>query len=44
MMQARGWMLDVWDDVLPRTDPDLLADHNRQVAAALALEGGEVFV
>ena len=44
MMQARGWMLEVWDDVLPRTDADLLAEHNRHVAAALAQHGGEALV
>ena len=44
MMQARGWMLQLWDDVLPRTDAELLAEHNRQVAAALAEGGGEALV
>ena len=44
MMQARGWMLRLWDDVLPRTDGELLAGHNRQVAAALAEGGGEALV
>ena len=44
MMQARGWMLELWDDVLPRTDADLLADNNRQVAQALAEVSGEALV
>ena len=37
-------MLQLWDDVLPRTDAELLAEHNRQVAAALAEGGGEALV
>jgi hypothetical protein len=44
MMQARGYMLAVWDDVLPRTDPDLLADNHREVAAAMADGGGQALV
>ncbi len=40
MMQGRGPMLAFWDDVLPPTDPDLLAANARQVAAALAAQGG----
>jgi diadenosine tetraphosphate (Ap4A) HIT family hydrolase len=44
MMQARGYMLAVWDDVLPRTDPELLAENHRQVAAAMAAGGGEALV
>jgi hypothetical protein len=41
MMQGRGYMLAVWDDVLPRTDPELLAENQAQVAAAMAAGGGE---
>lgn len=41
MMQARGYMLPVWDDVLPPVDPDLLADNRRKVAEALAVGGGD---
>lgn len=41
MMQGRGYMLAVWDDVLPGTDPGLLAENHAQVAAAMAAGGGE---
>jgi hypothetical protein len=41
MMQGRGYMLAVWDDVLPKTDPELIAANKRQVAAAMAAGGGE---
>lgn len=44
MMQARGYMLPVWDDVLPPTDPELLAENRRQVAAAMAADGGDALV
>ena len=44
MMQGRGAMLAFWDDVLPPTDPDLLARNARQVAQALAREGGEALI
>lgn len=44
MMQGRGAMLAFWDDVLPPTDPDLIAAHRKQVAAALAAGGGEALV
>jgi len=40
MMQGRGPMLAFWDDVLPRTDAALLAEHARRVAEALAARGG----
>lgn len=40
MMQGRGPMLAFWDDVLPRTDPELVDANRRQVAAALAAKGG----
>lgn len=44
MMQGRGNMLSIWDDVLPKTDPTLLADHARQVAEAMAAGGGKALV
>ena len=44
MMQGRGAMLAFWDDVLPATDPALIAENARQVAAALAKGGGKAFV
>jgi hypothetical protein len=44
MMQGRGPMLAFWDDVLPPTDPALLAAHGRQVAELLAVQGGEALV
>ena len=44
MMQARGYMLAVWDDVLPRTDAALLAENNARVAAAMAEGGGTALV
>lgn len=44
MMQGRGYMLAVWDDVLPATDPDLLAENRRRVAAAMAEGSGEALV
>lgn len=44
MMQGRGYMLAVWDDVLPPTDPELLAENRRRVAAAMAEGGGEALV
>jgi hypothetical protein len=44
MMQGRGFMLAVWDDVLPKADPDLIAANNRQVAATMAAGGGELLV
>ena len=44
MMQGRGPMLAFWDDVLPPTDPELLAANGRQVAEALAAHGGEALV
>ena len=43
-MQGRGYMLQVWDDVLPRTDPDLLAEADAHVAAAMAKGGGNALV
>jgi hypothetical protein len=44
MMQGRGYMLAVWDDVLPKADPEHIAANNRQVAEALAAGGGEVML
>jgi diadenosine tetraphosphate (Ap4A) HIT family hydrolase len=44
MMQGRGPMLAFWDDVLPPVDPELLAEHGRQVARVLAARGGEALV
>ena len=44
MMQGRGYMLAVWDDVLPKTDPELVATNKRHVAEALAAGGGEVML
>ena len=41
MMQGRGYMLAVWDDVLPRTDPAVLAENHARIAAAMAAGGGE---
>lgn len=41
MMQARGYMLPVWDDLLPPVDPALVSRHQRQVAEAMAGGGGE---
>ena len=43
MMQGRGPMLAFWDDLLPAVADDLLAEHRRVVAEALAEGGGEVF-
>lgn len=40
MMQARGYMLPVWDDVLPPCDPDFVASSKHQVATAMAVGGG----
>jgi hypothetical protein len=44
MMQGRGYMLAVWDDVLPPTDPDLLAENHARVAAAMAAGGGDALL
>jgi hypothetical protein len=44
MMQGRGYMLAVWDDVLPSTDPELIAANRAQVAAMLAEGGGRALV
>jgi hypothetical protein len=37
-------MLAFWDDLLPPTDPGLLAENARGVAAALAQRGGQALV
>ena len=44
MMQGRGAMLAFWDDVLPPLPDDLLREHLRLVATAMAEGGGEAFV
>lgn len=41
MMQARGYMLAVWDDVLPPVQAELADEYRRQVAASMAAGGGE---
>jgi hypothetical protein len=42
MMQLRGAMIAAWDDLLPKIPDEELAANSRQVAAALAEDGGEV--
>jgi hypothetical protein len=42
MMQLRGAMIAAWDDMLPKIPEDEFAANARQVAAALAEDGGEV--
>jgi diadenosine tetraphosphate (Ap4A) HIT family hydrolase len=44
MMQGRGPMLAFWDDVLPPTDPGLIAENRRAVARALAAVSGAPLV
>ena len=44
MMQGRGAMLAFWDDVLPPTEPDLIAANRRQVAQAMAAGGGQALL
>jgi hypothetical protein len=44
MMQMRGAMLAVWDDLLPRVPDDELTVNIRTVAYALAENGGEARV
>lgn len=41
MMQMRGAMLAVWDDLLPRLPDEELAANIRTVATVLARDGGE---
>jgi len=43
MIQGRGPMLAFWQDVLPDLPADLVAEHLRVVAEALAADGGEAF-
>lgn len=43
MMQGRGAMLAFWDDVLPAMPPEMVRDHLRIVAEALAADGGTTF-
>ena len=44
MMQMRGAMLAVWDDLLPRVPDEEAAANRRTVAHALAAGGGEALV
>ena len=44
MMQMRGAMLAVWDDLLPRVPDEEAAANRRTVALALAAGGGESLV
>jgi len=44
MMQARGYTLPIWDDVLPQADPALVEANKLQVATALAAQGGQAHV
>jgi hypothetical protein len=44
MMQARGYMLPVWDDVLPPVDPALVATNRKLVADAMAGGGGRSLI
>ena len=41
MMQLRGAMIAAWDDMLPKIPADEFTANARQVAAALAEDGGE---
>lgn len=43
MMQGRGPMLMFWDDVLPRVPEEMMREHMRVVAEALAEKGGQAF-
>jgi hypothetical protein len=43
MMQGRGAMLAFWDDVLPEVPSELVTQHLRVVAGALAADGGEAY-
>ena len=42
MMQLRGPMLAVWDDLLPAIPEEELRANTRIVAEALAVGGGEL--
>jgi hypothetical protein len=44
MMQLRGAMIAAWDDMLPKIPDEEFAANARQVAAALAEDGGEAMV
>jgi hypothetical protein len=44
MMQGRGPMLAFWDDVLPPTDPDLIAANRKLVADTMAEGGGQALI
>ncbi|QBR91116.1 hypothetical protein [Nocardioides euryhalodurans] len=43
MMQGRGAVLALWDEVLPAMPDDMVERHLRIVAEALAADGGEAF-
>lgn len=43
MMQGRGAMLALWDDVLPELPAELRDEHFRVVAESLASRGGTAF-
>ncbi len=43
MMQGRGAVLALWDDVLPALPGDMMREHCAIVADALAAQGGEAF-
>jgi hypothetical protein len=40
MMQGRGAVLALWDDVLPAMPDDMVRDHLAIVAESLASRGG----
>jgi hypothetical protein len=42
MMQMRGPMLAIWDDLLPRLSDEEMRANTRIVAEALATDGGEL--
>jgi hypothetical protein len=44
MMQLRGAMIAAWDDMLPTVPDEEFAATTRQVAAALAADGGEAVI
>jgi len=44
MMQARGYMLPIWDDLLPPADPQLVAANRMRVARVMAEGGGAALV
>lgn len=44
MMQLRGSCLLIWDDVLPKQNPEAWAETNRRIAHAMAADGGVALV